>query len=181
MTAGMVGVLVGARLGRLLAFPCLKPYSRVLWRPGSKRAKASYTQYIATNRPLSSVLKLTSPSSAMPTGPSNSIPAPVAPLNSTSGGDRKPRTLILCFDGTANSYNASVTNVVKLYSLLSKDKVEDQMCYYQVSAPFYCLPISSRVCRREWERTLSRASLSPCFNGLRRSWIRLLLGTSISM
>jgi hypothetical protein len=68
----------------------------------------------------------------MPTGRSNSITA----------ANRTPRTLVLCFDGTSESYDPNVTNVVKLYSLLRKDKVEDQLCYYQVSAPFYCLRCS---------------------------------------
>ena len=72
----------------------------------------------------------------MPTAPSNSTPAPDA---TTSGVARKPRTLVLCFDGTTNSYGNHVTNVIKLYSLLKKDKVEEQLCYYQVSAPFSCL------------------------------------------
>ena len=70
----------------------------------------------------------------MPTGPSNPTPAPDA----TSSGTRKPRTLVLCFDGTSNAYGDKVTNVIKLYSLLKKDKVEEQLCYYQVSAPSYC-------------------------------------------
>jgi uncharacterized protein (DUF2235 family) len=69
----------------------------------------------------------------MPTGPSNSTPAPA-----TYSKTRKPRTLVLCFDGTTNTYGNNNTNVVKLYSLLKKDKVEDQLCYYQVSAPFSC-------------------------------------------
>ena len=70
----------------------------------------------------------------MPTGPSNSAPAPGATPNVVT---RKPRTLVLCFDGTANEYGNNVTNVIKLYSLLRKDRVEDQLCYYQVSAMFY--------------------------------------------
>ena len=70
----------------------------------------------------------------MHTGPSNSTPAPEA----TPIVTRKPRTLVLCFDGTTNTYDNNVTNVIKLYSLLKKDKVEDQLCYYQVSAPFSC-------------------------------------------
>ena len=70
----------------------------------------------------------------MPTDPSSSTPA----LDATpSGATRKPRTLVLCFDGTSNEYGNKVTNVIKLYSLLKKDKVEEQLCYYQVSAPFY--------------------------------------------
>ena len=70
----------------------------------------------------------------MPTIPSNSIPAPVAAPSVVA---RKPRTLVLCFDGTTNDYDNKVTNVIKLYSILRKDRVEEQLCYYQVSAQFY--------------------------------------------
>ncbi|KAF8481786.1 hypothetical protein DFH94DRAFT_691438 [Russula ochroleuca] len=73
----------------------------------------------------------------MSTGPSYSIPAPVAPLEEVK---RKPRTLVLCFDGTADEYSTNVTNVVKLYSLLRKDKVEDQLCYYQAGIGTYFAP-----------------------------------------
>ncbi|EAU86154.2 hypothetical protein CC1G_03365 [Coprinopsis cinerea okayama7 len=43
----------------------------------------------------------------------------------------KPRTLVLCFDGTSNEYDADNTNVVKLFALLKKDDFEQQLCYYQ--------------------------------------------------
>ncbi|KAF9817319.1 hypothetical protein IEO21_03579 [Rhodonia placenta] len=42
----------------------------------------------------------------------------------------KPRTLILCFDGTADQFSDTNTNVVKLYSLFKKEESE-QLCYYQ--------------------------------------------------
>jgi uncharacterized protein (DUF2235 family) len=82
----------------------------------------------------------------VPTGSSNSTPAPA-----TSHVEvvRKPRTLVLCFDGTADQYDPTVTNVVKLYSLLKKDKVEDQLTYYQVSARVLRCPIPLIVCRPE--------------------------------
>ena len=79
----------------------------------------------------------------MSPGPSDPFPAPISPLDEVK---RKPRTLVLCFDGTADKYNPNVTNVVKLYSLLRKDKVEDQLCYYQVSAPFYCFLRALPMC-----------------------------------
>ena len=66
------------------------------------------------------------------------MPVPTDPSKSTSASDKAtqtPRTLVLCFDGTADKYDSDVTNVVKLYSLLSKNNVEDQLCYYQVSVP----------------------------------------------
>ncbi|TFK34711.1 hypothetical protein BDQ12DRAFT_726579 [Crucibulum laeve] len=43
----------------------------------------------------------------------------------------KPRTLVLCFDGTANEYDEDNTNVVKLFSLLKKDDFTEQLCFYQ--------------------------------------------------
>ncbi|KAJ7601159.1 hypothetical protein C8J56DRAFT_1038764 [Mycena floridula] len=45
----------------------------------------------------------------------------------------KPRTLVLCFDGTMDEYSAKNTNVVKLFALLKKDNFEEQLCYYQAS------------------------------------------------
>jgi len=41
-----------------------------------------------------------------------------------------PRTLVLCFDGTAGKYDAENTNVVRLFALLKKDDVE-QLTFYQ--------------------------------------------------
>ncbi|KAI0041755.1 hypothetical protein FA95DRAFT_653024 [Auriscalpium vulgare] len=53
---------------------------------------------------------------------------------------RKPRTLVLCFDGTSNEYGTKNTNVVKFYSLLKKDRAEDQLCYYQAGVGTYFKP-----------------------------------------
>ncbi|KAI0262681.1 hypothetical protein BGY98DRAFT_928937 [Russula aff. rugulosa BPL654] len=77
----------------------------------------------------------------MSTGPSNSSPAPDA----TPSVTRKPRagTLVLCFDGTLNEYGNNVTNEIKLYSLLRKDKVEEQLCYCQVTLPRF--PVSNTL------------------------------------
>jgi len=46
----------------------------------------------------------------------------------------------LCFDGTGNEYTTANTNVVKLYSIFRKDKVEDQVCYYQAGIGTYFPP-----------------------------------------
>ncbi|KAH9979651.1 hypothetical protein BJV74DRAFT_888045 [Russula compacta] len=64
--------------------------------------------------------------------------APVPPPDEAR--QRKPRTLILCFDGTENQYNKHNTNVVKLYSLFRKDISEDQLCYYQAGIGTYFSP-----------------------------------------
>lgn len=45
--------------------------------------------------------------------------------------DRVPRTLILCFDGTADAFDDDTTNVVKLFSALEKERPDRQLCYYQ--------------------------------------------------
>jgi hypothetical protein len=42
------------------------------------------------------------------------------------------RTLVLCFDGTGDQFDADNTNVVNLCSMLKKDEKEKQMVYYQV-------------------------------------------------
>ncbi|KAI9465061.1 hypothetical protein BJY52DRAFT_1114503 [Lactarius psammicola] len=53
---------------------------------------------------------------------------------------RKPRTLVLCFDGTANEFSERNTNVVKLYSILKKDSPKSQLCYYQERIGTYFQP-----------------------------------------
>ncbi|KAL5635892.1 hypothetical protein ACGC1H_004631 [Rhizoctonia solani] len=52
----------------------------------------------------------------------------------------KPRTLVLCFDGTTNVYDDTNTNVVKLFSLLKRDRREEQMVYYQPGIGTYAPP-----------------------------------------
>ncbi len=42
------------------------------------------------------------------------------------------RTLVLCFDGTGDQFDADNSNIVKLCSLLKKDDPSQQMVYYQV-------------------------------------------------
>ncbi|KAF9525476.1 hypothetical protein CPB83DRAFT_859308 [Crepidotus variabilis] len=52
----------------------------------------------------------------------------------------KSRTLVLCFDGTSNEYDADNTNVVKLFALLKKDEIDSQMCLYQPGIGTYFEP-----------------------------------------
>ncbi|KIM40908.1 hypothetical protein M413DRAFT_445679 [Hebeloma cylindrosporum] len=53
--------------------------------------------------------------------------------------ERTPRTLVLCFDGTSNEYDADNTNVVKLFALLKKDD-KAQMVYYQAGVGTWFQP-----------------------------------------
>ncbi|PBK90899.1 hypothetical protein ARMGADRAFT_994888 [Armillaria gallica] len=41
------------------------------------------------------------------------------------------RTLVLCFDGTGDQFDADNSNIVQLFSLLKKDDPSQQMVYYQ--------------------------------------------------
>ncbi|CAE6456663.1 unnamed protein product [Rhizoctonia solani] len=54
--------------------------------------------------------------------------------------DVKPRTLVLCFDGTTNVYDDTNTSVIKLFSLLKRDQREEQMVYYQPGIGTYAPP-----------------------------------------
>ncbi|KAG9016007.1 hypothetical protein FRB90_003866 [Tulasnella sp. 427] len=56
--------------------------------------------------------------------------------------ERQPKTLILCFDGTSNSFNDENTNVVRLFSALEKNEMDKQMCYYQPGIGTYVAPNS---------------------------------------
>lgn len=61
---------------------------------------------------------------------------------SDAGGSevsRKPKVLVATFDGTAGSYDAMNTNVVKFFSLLKKD-MDSQLCYYQAGVGTYFSP-----------------------------------------
>ncbi|KAK0504323.1 hypothetical protein EDD18DRAFT_1305975 [Armillaria luteobubalina] len=53
---------------------------------------------------------------------------------------KQPRTLVLCFDGTASEYEKDNTNVVKLFSLLKKDDSSQQLCYYQAGIGTFFAP-----------------------------------------
>ncbi|KAF7792614.1 hypothetical protein EIP86_003711 [Pleurotus ostreatoroseus] len=71
--------------------------------------------------------------SVAPVASSNSPAAnPPKPTHRMDTDSLAPRTLVLCFDGTANQYDGTNTNVVKFYSLLKKDSTDEQLCYYQI-------------------------------------------------
>ncbi|KAG8939817.1 hypothetical protein FRC04_005965, partial [Tulasnella sp. 424] len=58
----------------------------------------------------------------------------------TSIPGRPPRTLILCFDGTADSFDDDTTNVVRLFAALEKERPDRQLCYYQPGIGTYLGP-----------------------------------------
>ncbi|KAH9952519.1 hypothetical protein BC827DRAFT_1367125 [Russula dissimulans] len=50
---------------------------------------------------------------------------------------RRPRNVILCFDGTGNEFGDKNTNIVRLFSILRVDRPEEQVCYYQAGVGTY--------------------------------------------
>ncbi|KAG9101439.1 hypothetical protein FS749_006943 [Ceratobasidium sp. UAMH 11750] len=62
------------------------------------------------------------------------------PTIDTRPASGKPRSLVLCFDGTTNVFDDTNTNVVKLFTLLEKNNREEQMVYYQPGVGTYAPP-----------------------------------------
>ena len=62
-------------------------------------------------------------------GEKSATPTPVPPVVPP---DHAARTLILCFDGTGDQFDADNSNIVQLVSLLKKDDSTKQLVYYQV-------------------------------------------------
>ncbi|EKM61735.1 uncharacterized protein PHACADRAFT_248531 [Phanerochaete carnosa HHB-10118-sp] len=50
------------------------------------------------------------------------------------------RTLVLCFDGTGDQFDADNSNVVQFFSMLKKDDRRQQMVYYQAGIGTYVTP-----------------------------------------
>ncbi|KZS92263.1 hypothetical protein SISNIDRAFT_429504 [Sistotremastrum niveocremeum HHB9708] len=73
----------------------------------------------------------------------NSIVPPSIPLDRscwppiTQG---RPRTLVLCFDGTGDEFGDDNSNIVKFFRLLKKNDPTRQMCYYQAGIGTYSNP-----------------------------------------
>ncbi|KAF5309618.1 hypothetical protein D9611_013957 [Ephemerocybe angulata] len=52
----------------------------------------------------------------------------------------KSRTLVLCFDGTGDQFDADNSNIVGLFSMLAKGDPDNQMVYYQAGIGTYIGP-----------------------------------------
>ncbi|KAI6031125.1 hypothetical protein PISMIDRAFT_441682 [Pisolithus microcarpus 441] len=50
------------------------------------------------------------------------------------------RTLVLCFDGTGDQFDADNSNIVQFFSMLQKDDPREQMVYYQAGIGTYTIP-----------------------------------------
>ncbi|TFK60892.1 hypothetical protein BDN72DRAFT_965473 [Pluteus cervinus] len=66
------------------------------------------------------------------------IAAPLAVSGSPIIPEEHPfRTLVLCFDGTGDQFDADNSNIVQLFSMLKKDDRSKQMVYYQAGIGTY--------------------------------------------
>ncbi|KAG9029486.1 hypothetical protein FS837_003540 [Tulasnella sp. UAMH 9824] len=61
-----------------------------------------------------------------------------------------PRTLVLCFDGTGQSFDDDYTNVVRFVEALEKRRPDKQIYYYQPGIGTYLQPNSSWSGTRQW-------------------------------
>ncbi|KAF8962960.1 hypothetical protein BDZ97DRAFT_1920087 [Flammula alnicola] len=88
------------------------------------------------------------PQTPVSPGQLNEKPAPVRRENTVDPRNVSPaippdhpnRTLIVCFDGTGDQFDADNSNIVQLVSLLKKDDRTKQMVYYQAGIGTYTSP-----------------------------------------
>ncbi|KDR83174.1 hypothetical protein GALMADRAFT_56796 [Galerina marginata CBS 339.88] len=69
-------------------------------------------------------------------GDGTALPA----LAETTPPDHPFRTLVLCFDGTGDQFDADNSNIVELFSMLKKDDPSKQLVYYQAGIGTYTTP-----------------------------------------
>ncbi|KAI0319543.1 hypothetical protein OF83DRAFT_1170095, partial [Amylostereum chailletii] len=81
--------------------------------------------------------------------PAYSSPGGISPTTSEDSQQDDPtviprshdyRTLVLCFDGTGDSFDADNSNIVHFFSMLKKDDPSQQMVYYQAGIGTYTIP-----------------------------------------
>lgn len=67
------------------------------------------------------------------------------------------RTLVLCFDGTGDQFDADNSNIVELFAMLKKDDREQQLCYYQAGIGTYTNPEIATPMMAKISKTLDEA------------------------
>ncbi|KIY43685.1 hypothetical protein FISHEDRAFT_53643 [Fistulina hepatica ATCC 64428] len=92
------------------------------------------------------------------------VNASVIPEFIPPSSDERPRTLVLCFDGTGDQFDADNSNIVKFFSLLKKDDKSAQVVYYQAclffsrnagigtyTSPKIATPFMSQLSKVSWD------------------------------
>ncbi|KIO29788.1 hypothetical protein M407DRAFT_21037 [Tulasnella calospora MUT 4182] len=81
----------------------------------------------------------------------SSSAAAITPSPKTRGTTaRPPRALVLCFDGTGDSFDDDCTNVVRFVEALEKRRPDKQVYYYQPGIGTYLQSNSSWSSTRQW-------------------------------
>ncbi|KAH7926861.1 hypothetical protein BV22DRAFT_1008135 [Leucogyrophana mollusca] len=62
------------------------------------------------------------------------------PFDEVIPHEHSHRTLVLCFDGTGDQFDADNSSIVQLFSMLKKDDKSQQMVYYQAGIGTYTIP-----------------------------------------
>lgn len=101
---------------------------------GSDIRPPIFSKFIESESPLTT----TAPQSLL--GPKKPHPVREKTLDphvnvATIPPEHSNRTLVLCFDGTGDQFDADNSNIVQLVSLLKKNDRTKQMVYYQVGTP----------------------------------------------
>lgn len=60
--------------------------------------------------------------------------------NSVIPPSHEARTLVVCFDGTGDQFDADNSNIIQFFSMLKKDDKSQQLVYYQAGIGTYTIP-----------------------------------------
>ncbi|KAH0837783.1 hypothetical protein J3R83DRAFT_5963 [Lanmaoa asiatica] len=88
----------------------------------------------------SSDKSLLSPLTLPTGGVSASVPSSVDATDDVIPPGNTHRTLVLCFDGTGDQFDADNSNIIQFFSMLKKDDPLRQMVYYQAGIGTYTIP-----------------------------------------
>ncbi|KIK52337.1 hypothetical protein GYMLUDRAFT_180219 [Collybiopsis luxurians FD-317 M1] len=69
----------------------------------------------------------------------------------------RKRTLVLCFDGTGDQFDADNSNVIEFFRLLKKDDRSKQMVYYQAGIGTYTVPQVATPLMAKFSRAMDEA------------------------
>ncbi|KAI0812234.1 hypothetical protein BC629DRAFT_1280613 [Irpex lacteus] len=64
----------------------------------------------------------------------------IIPPPKDANGRKRPRTLVLCFDGTGDQFDADNSNIIQFFTLLQKYSPTEQRVYYQAGIGTYTVP-----------------------------------------
>ncbi|KAH7905545.1 hypothetical protein BJ138DRAFT_1017569 [Hygrophoropsis aurantiaca] len=78
----------------------------------------------------------------------------VHPYDETIPHEHSHRTVVLCFDGTGDQFDADNSNIVQFFSMLKKDDKSEQLVYYQAGIGTYTIPQIATPWMANFSKTL---------------------------